>query len=43
MTDDEFTVAVFVFAAKDDEGLCNVTQLIVPRSFTKMAAESIRT
>lgn len=40
-TEDKFTVAVFVFLAKDDESLFKVTQLVVPRSFHKMAAKEL--
>lgn len=41
-TDDHFQVAVLVFGASNDEDFANLTQLIVPRSFAKMATESLR-
>lgn len=40
-TDDKFMVAVFVFVPNDDESLSKITQLVVPRSFTKMAAKEL--
>jgi transcriptional regulator with XRE-family HTH domain len=41
-TDDHFQVAVLMFGASNDERFANLTQLIVPRNFAKMAIESLR-
>jgi transcriptional regulator with XRE-family HTH domain len=41
-TEDHFRIAVLIFAPASDEHVANLTRLIVPRSFQKMAMQSLR-